>query len=693
MASNSGSSSEYETDKETAQKGPKLKKKKIYKQMFCNSWLSNQQFNAWLQKKNINGIDVPYCKVCNAKITCAKTAIKRHEASKSHQNSMKISRESAHCQPTALALLGSSAAAKMEIKICSFLVENNLPISMCEEIIPFLRSIFPSDPTLKKVSLGKQKATNTLRQVLGFHFMKENIELLQKHKFSLIVDETTDLSTASQLALLGMYFDESEFKVVYVFISLIELPNGKATTIYDSIKSCLNEMSIPIENVIGFCADTCNVMFGKNHSVSQLLIKDHPWILPVKCSCHLIHLCASNASLKLPKSLEDLCRNVYSHFSLSSLRTKAFHEFQDFFNIKQHKLLRPGHTRWLSMKMCVDRLLEQYEALKLYFTQIGLEDPTNVHDTIMRSLNNQFTLAYLEFLAFNLGRLAAFNTLFQSSLPLLHLLRKELTTLVTGMCSDFMKTEYIKSRDVEKIDVDNKEQYLPNHQVYIGLAATSTVQSIVRELGYDHPHVKVFYSHCRDFLRECVGQILSRFDNIGNFDFLSCLSPEVAQNLTLPSLSPIFERLPYLKGVVDLQQTDLEWRQLSMSSSVSKSLDHSVFWQSVFEAKNIAGNAQYPQLSRMVSLLFSLPYSNAAVERLFSQLKLIKNDHRASLKNESLLGLITAKTAFQRKGQHQAAVIDPPPSMLRLHSKMKDSADNDECSNIRKLFLSGFKEK
>ena len=150
-----------------------------------------------------------------------------------------------------------------------------------------------------------------------------------------------------------------------------------------------------------------------------------------------------------------------------------------------------------------------------------------------------------------------------------------------------------------------------------------------------------------------------------------------------------------MKDVVDLQQTNLEWRQTTnyLSSSVSKSLDHSVFWQSVFEAKNIAGNIQNPQLSRMVSLLFSLPYSNAAVERLFSQLKLIKNDHRASLKNESVLGLITAKTAFQKKVQHQAAVIDPPHSMLRLHSKMKASADNDQCSNIRKLFLSGFNEK
>lgn len=35
------------------------------------------------------------------------------------------------------------------------------------------------------------------------------------------------------------------------------------------------------------------------------------WLCPVRCSCHPIHLCASHTSLKLPKSLEDLCRNIY----------------------------------------------------------------------------------------------------------------------------------------------------------------------------------------------------------------------------------------------------------------------------------------------------------------------------------------------------------------------------------------------
>jgi hypothetical protein len=160
--------------------------------------------------------------------------------------------------------------------------------------------------------------------------------------FSLIIDETTDISTTSQLAVLGVYFNEKDFRLEIILIDLIPLKDGRATTIYTSLLKSLRERGIPMHNVIGFCADTCNVMFGANHSVSQLLVKDHPWIIAVKCSCHLIHLCSSYASKTLPKSVEDLCRNIFSHFSLSSKRCESFKEFQQFVELKELRILRPG---------------------------------------------------------------------------------------------------------------------------------------------------------------------------------------------------------------------------------------------------------------------------------------------------------------------------------------------------------------
>ena len=90
----------------------------------------------------------------------------------------------------------------------------------------------------------------------------------------MIIDETTDRSTKTQLAVLGTYFDEENFKLDTYLIHLITLPNGTVTTIYESIIKCMNDKFILMENVIGFSSDMCNVMFGKNHSVAQMLVKD-----------------------------------------------------------------------------------------------------------------------------------------------------------------------------------------------------------------------------------------------------------------------------------------------------------------------------------------------------------------------------------------------------------------------------------
>ena len=71
-------------------------------------------------------------------------------------------------------------------------------------------------------------------------------------------------------------------------------------------------------------------------------MRDYPWINAVKCFCHLIHLCSSHASKKLPKFVEELCRNMFSHFNLSSKRCESFKEFQQFVELKELKILHPG---------------------------------------------------------------------------------------------------------------------------------------------------------------------------------------------------------------------------------------------------------------------------------------------------------------------------------------------------------------
>ena len=268
-----------------------------------------------------------------------------------------------------------------------------------DDLIALLRSLFPLDNALKHATLGKQKATNVIRQVLGFDYLNEAVSALRSRKFSFIIDETTDKSTAKQLAILATYFDMKSFQTKKLLLDMVEVEDGMAKGIYAAVKQSFSDLHVPMNNIIGYSSDTCNVMFGEYNSVFQLLRAEFPDVVTVKCSCHLIHLVSCKAALQLPKGLEDLCRDVFAHFSRSSKRQDTYKEFQEFFKVEPHKLLAPAQTRWLSLEACVNRILEQYIALQNYFVLVANEDPTHSNDRILKSLQNKYTLAYLEFLS------------------------------------------------------------------------------------------------------------------------------------------------------------------------------------------------------------------------------------------------------------------------------------------------------
>ena len=218
-------------------------------------------------KQNVKARMVVVCHSVKYAVLCSKTAFSRHAEGKKHQELLKMQADLTKSHTRIGMFMNNSmrdAVGKDEIKIASFIVEHSLPINLSEDLLALFSSLVPNDKTVQKATLGKQKTTNIIRQVLGFNVIKESIEDLRSRKFSLIIDETTDRTCKNQLAILG------------------QLDDGKAETIYQAILKCFNDKNIPMINIIGFCADTCNVMFGRYHSVSQLLVKNHPWIIPVK---------------------------------------------------------------------------------------------------------------------------------------------------------------------------------------------------------------------------------------------------------------------------------------------------------------------------------------------------------------------------------------------------------------------------
>lgn len=108
------------TDEPTkSRKTVSVKKVKLPKpaQRFQNSWLSENQFKDWLEKQ----AGFPYCKLCDCKLSCAKTALRRHMENKKHNKISQIKRP--FTRPPSLLLGSRERAAQMEIKLCHFIVE------------------------------------------------------------------------------------------------------------------------------------------------------------------------------------------------------------------------------------------------------------------------------------------------------------------------------------------------------------------------------------------------------------------------------------------------------------------------------------------------------------------------------------------------------------------------------------------
>lgn len=142
-------------------------------------------------------------------------------------------------------------------------------------------------------------------------------------------------------------------------------------------------MNIPFENIIGLATDNASVMVGEFNGLFAKFKSVNKNIFCMRCICHSLHLCASEACKKLPADVEKLAREVYVFFAHSSKRIDEFAEFQNYAGVKNHKIFRMLEVRWLSFQQVVDRLLSQWNALQLYFISCFDDGINNAKEIFM----------------------------------------------------------------------------------------------------------------------------------------------------------------------------------------------------------------------------------------------------------------------------------------------------------------------
>jgi hypothetical protein len=185
------------------------KKVKWYKQSFNDEWLKDPDFKDWLQQDKYNS-DASYCKCCNFTMKNAnRSSLIKHKISAKHKTNFQSAKATINITQFLKKKKSteSEQIAKSELLIAGFFSEHNIPFVHADHFVDVCKMAFPDSVIATKIAMKKTKVAYVIQDGIAYHEMLALDNICRKQTFSIIIDESTDISVTQILAIVVRYFD------------------------------------------------------------------------------------------------------------------------------------------------------------------------------------------------------------------------------------------------------------------------------------------------------------------------------------------------------------------------------------------------------------------------------------------------------------------------------------------------------
>jgi hypothetical protein len=128
-----------------------------------------------------------------------------------------------------------------------------------------------------------------------------------------------------------------------------------------------------MNKLVAICVDNTNINFGGSNRTSS----NNAWrrienlirrqINGIGCSGHIVHNCLQTAVDCLPFDIESFTVKGYKNFCIYAVRVEELKGFCEFARENYSKLLKHGNSKFLSLGPSVERILNMFKGLNLYF--------------------------------------------------------------------------------------------------------------------------------------------------------------------------------------------------------------------------------------------------------------------------------------------------------------------------------------
>ena len=465
-------------------------------------------------------------------------------------------------------------------------------------------------------------------------------EIGESQYFSILVDETKDLSKQEQMSFVIRYLFDGEIHEEFVGFRCAE--GLDAESLAESIIDELNKIGIQIDNLIGQGYDGASVMSGHLSGVQERIRRKIPQALYVHCFAHRLNLVIVE-TVKSVVPVADffaVLQQCYNFLSGSHVHSEWLKWQQNKYpNEQPVEFKGKSDTRWSSQVRAVTAIRKRFHCLVEFLRNIDTNDRNRERALNARSILTQLDQTFIYCMLFMDEILhatkGASDTLQNPKLDylraadLIEALLDELQEFRTNEKADdyFSQSHDMAVKSELKCSTKRRQANIPTRmenyavlsklgkRVNISDSATMrteillpTVDVFLAELNrrFSHENLRIFRS---------LGALDPKSNKFMDFDTAQGLASHY--NLNLDDL----------KTEMRLAKRMIERTNVTLETTVDV-VEHIKPLHLAFE-----------ELFKLLTIATVLPISTATCERSFSKLKLIKNHLRTSMGNERLKSL------------------------------------------------------
>ena len=372
-------------------------------------------------------------------------------------------------------------------------------------------------------------------------------------------------------------------------------------------------------------------MLGKRNGIAIKIAERNPYLFTTHCIAHRLALACNSAEKQVffCKHVENIMKSVYSFFSSSSKRQETLRQYQTVLDHPILKIQQIHEIRWLSWYEAVKNLCLTIEPLMDTLLEMSVTSNRNQKESIIQ-LYTQICdwkfLAVLFFLYDILGYLSNLSKIFQQR----NIQISDINPVIE-MTINKIRLEYLDFDDDGKLLLgENLNNFLTETPSELNVSIGA------HELMWTEDYESDLISIISSFSGAVILEIQERFPNQPLLNAMKIFNhliwpndKELLVNYGEDELNILTE---YYRAIIDDNVSE-EWdnyKAIIYANYKTTKLELLLpkLFENYFES--------FPNILKLLSIIYSIPFSSVECERGFSKQNLIKTDLRNNLNNETL---------------------------------------------------------